>query len=127
MSLITNPVISDFLLEPECIHMQKILIGVLLVYALITGPAFGAGNVAAGKAKAKTCAVCHGKRGISKKDLFPNLAGQKARYLFNQMKLYKIGKRWNPIMNKAVKLLSEKDLRDLAAYYSGLGSAQEAQ
>ncbi|WP_336884824.1 c-type cytochrome, partial [Reinekea blandensis] len=37
-----------------------------------------AADIEAGKAKAATCAACHGQNGISMVPMYPNLAGQKA-------------------------------------------------
>ena len=47
-----------------------------------------AGDVAAGKAKAATCAGCHGANGISNVPMYPNLAGQKAAYTAKQLKAF---------------------------------------
>ena len=43
-----------------------------------------AGDVAAGKAKSASCAGCHGANGISSVPMYPNLAGQKAAYSFQE-------------------------------------------
>lgn len=101
--------------------MKKILFCAILAAALGAGPAFAGGDAEAGKAKAKLCAACHGKEGISPRDMFPNLAGQKAKYLFGQMKAFKKGKRKSPMMMAPMKRLSDDDMHNLAAYYSGLG------
>jgi len=98
--------------------MKKILMGAILASALISGPALAGGDAAAGKAKSKSCGACHGKEGISKKGMFPNLAGQKEKYLANSMKAFKKGKRKSPMMNSPMKKLSNTDINNLAAYYS---------
>ena len=48
-----------------------------------------AGDAAAGKTKAASCAACHGANGISAVPTYPNLAGQKEAYLVKQMKAFK--------------------------------------
>ena len=59
-----------------------------------------AADIEAGKAKVHTvCAACHGASGVSVGDTIPNLAGQRAVYLENQLKLLKDGSRKNAIMN----------------------------
>ena len=79
-----------------------------------------AGDPAAGKAKAATCAACHGADGISIAPNYPNLACQKDQYLLLQLQAYKSGVRNNPLMTPMVAALSDADLENLAAYYSTL-------
>jgi cytochrome c553 len=76
------------------------------------------GDATAGKKKSAPCAACHGVEGVSASPDFPNLAGQHADYLETALKHYKNGKRKNPIMSEQVKGLSQKDMMDLAAYFS---------
>ena len=93
---------------------------VALLGLMIAGNTFAAGDAAAGKAKAAVCAGCHGMDGYSSNDLWPNLAGQKATYLANQIKAFRDGKRIDPTMAPMVASLTDQDADDLAAYYSGL-------
>ncbi|MCB1735836.1 MAG: cytochrome c [Gammaproteobacteria bacterium] len=79
-----------------------------------------AGDAAAGKAKAATCAGCHGAAGVSNNPMWPNLAGQKAGYLVKQMKAFKDGSRKDPMMSPMAAPLSDADMDNLAAFYSGL-------
>ncbi len=79
-----------------------------------------AGDAAAGKAKAMVCAACHGADGTSATDMWPNLKGQKAGYLVKQLKAFKDGSRKDPTMAGMAAGLSDDDINNLAAYYSGL-------
>ncbi len=79
-----------------------------------------AGDPAAGKAKAMSCAGCHGANGISNNGMWPNLAGQKEAYLASQLQMFKDGRRNNAMMSAMSKGLSDADIANLAAYYSGL-------
>ena len=79
-----------------------------------------AGDAAAGKAKAATCAGCHGAAGISAVPTYPNLAGQKEAYMTKQMKAFKDGTRKDPTMNAMAKPLSDADMANISAYYAGL-------
>ncbi len=79
-----------------------------------------AGSATSGKAKAESCASCHGPSGISSNPAWPNLAGQKQVYLVNTLRAYKVGARRNPMMTELAKGLSGTDINDLAAYYSSL-------
>ena len=96
--------------------MKKILVASLLALSL---PAVAAsGDSEAGKKKSTPCAACHGANGISASPDFPNLAGQYDDYIVKALSHYKNGKRKNPIMQAQVANLSQKDMLDLAAYYS---------
>jgi cytochrome c553 len=79
-----------------------------------------AGDAALGKAKAATCAGCHGPAGISSNTMWPNLAGQKEGYLVKQMKAFRDGTRNDPLMAPMVKPLTDSDIDNLAAYFSSL-------
>ena len=79
-----------------------------------------AGDAAAGIAKAATCAACHGMDGISKMPIYPNLKGQKEAYMVKQLKAFRDGTRKDPTMNAMAKPLSDADIDNLAAFYTGL-------
>ena len=87
---------------------------------LLMGGAAVAGDIAAGKTKAASCAGCHGADGISANPLWPNLAGQKAPYLVKQLKAFRDGVRQDPMMSAMARPLSDADIENLAAYYSSL-------
>lgn len=86
--------------------------------ALLAGGSAYAGNIAAGKEKAKACAACHGADGNSASADFPKLAGQHADYLLKSLQGYKAGTRKNAIMAPMAANLSQRDMEDLAAYYA---------
>ncbi|WP_199609732.1 c-type cytochrome [Flocculibacter collagenilyticus] len=92
----------------------------LLASMLMVSASVSAGDAAAGKAKAATCAACHGAKGISAIPMYPNLAGQKEQYLVSQMKAFRDGQRNNPIMAPMAKTLSDADIDNLAAYFASL-------
>jgi len=99
--------------------MKKVS-ALLVAMLMAAGVAHAGGDAAAGKAKAATCAGCHGATGISNNPLWPNLAGQKAAYIAKQLKAFKSGSRKDPMMDATSKGLSDADIDNLAAYYSGL-------
>lgn len=91
------------------------------------GAASAAPDLDAGKAQAQAvCAACHGPAGISVSDGIPNLAGQRAGYLENQLKALKEGTRKNGVMNAVAAQLSASDMGNLAAHFSSLPGAQGA-
>lgn len=79
-----------------------------------------AGDAKAGKAKSALCAACHGADGTSTNDIWPNLKGQKNGYLVKQIKAFRDGTRNDPMMAPMVKSLTDEDIDNLAAYFSGL-------
>jgi cytochrome c553 len=100
-------------------NMKKILLAAALL--ALSGASFAAsGDAEAGRKKSTPCAACHGPEGISVSAEFPNLAGQYPDYIEKALSHYKNGKRKNPIMTGQVANLSQRDILDLAAYFSGL-------
>ncbi|MDH5191665.1 MAG: cytochrome c [Gammaproteobacteria bacterium] len=79
-----------------------------------------AADAAAGKEKSAMCVGCHGPAGVSMNPEWPNLAGQKDKYVINQLKAFRGGERKNPLMTPIAAALSDQDIENLAAYYSGL-------
>ena len=72
------------------------------------------------KAKAQTCAACHGPDGNSTNPMYPRLAGQYHDYLARALHEYKSGERKNAIMAGFVATLSEAEIQGLADYYGSL-------
>ena len=81
---------------------------ILLLLAWISGAA--ANDVTD---KAATCAACHGADGNSINPEWPNLAGQHASYIAQQLKLFKEGTRQNASMAPMVANLSSEDMQAL--------------
>ena len=69
---------------------------------------------------AQACFGCHGENGVSTIPSYPNLAGQKQKYIENQLFAYREGKRTNEIMSPMAKSLSDKDILSLSEYFSNL-------
>jgi cytochrome c553 len=100
--------------------MNKLISIVVAGILLGTSGSALAGDAAAGKAKAATCAGCHGPEGVSSNPMWPNLASQKEGYLVKQMKAFRDGARSDPMMSPMAKPLTDADIDNLAAYYSSL-------
>jgi predicted CXXCH cytochrome family protein len=77
------------------------------------------GDVAEGQLLAQHCARCHGDTGVSPIASWPLLAGQAPGYLVNVLKAYRAGLRKDPLMARAAGSLSDADITNLAAFYSG--------
>jgi cytochrome c553 len=105
--------------------MKKSWIGCLTLIAV--APGTWAADAAAGKARVEAvCSACHGLNGVSVSDAIPNLAGQKAAYIENQLKALKDGSRKNPVMSAIAAQLSSDDIGNVAAYFSSLPGASSA-
>ena len=96
-----------------------------LVLALALCAALGctsttlAGDDAGKKQANETCAACHGPEGnkpITPET--PRLAGQQYEYLVQALTGYRKGTRENAVMTAMAKPLTEKQVRDLAWYFS---------
>jgi len=78
-------------------------------------PAFG--DPAAGEPLSAVCGGCHGSHGVSIDNATPILAGQDAQYLVQAIKAYRTT-RQRETMRAYVRGLSEKDIENIAAFYS---------
>ncbi|CAN1503555.1 COG2863 Cytochrome c553 [Methylophilaceae bacterium] len=64
------------------------------------------------------CAACHNADGNSVITLNPKLAGQHPEYLVKQLTEFKSGKRANAVMSGMAAMLSDEDMKGVAAYFS---------
>lgn len=94
--------------------------GTIVVSSLSAASDVQAAEAAAGKIKAQMCAVCHGLDGLGKNPDVPNLAGESPIYVTKQLKAFRSGERKHEQMSIIAAGLSDEDIADLAAWYSGL-------
>ena len=93
----------------------------VVAVALLAPCAGRADDPAAGKAKAsRVCAACHGLNVIASLPEAPNLAGQSPFYLQAQLKAFRSGDRKQEQMSIIAQDLSDKDIENLAAWYSSI-------
>ena len=89
------------------------------------------GDAKAGEAKNAMCIGCHGIKGYqaSFPEVYkvPMISGQSAKYIATALNAYKKGERKHPSMRGIAETLSDQDMADLAAYYSGHGVAAGAE
>jgi cytochrome c553 len=105
----------------------------LPLFALVAPLAFAQADIEAGKVKVgQVCAACHGANGVSVSDAIPNLAGQKALYIENQLKAFKDGVRKAPspahptaTMAAIATQLSAADITNVAAVFASLPGASQ--
>ncbi|WP_213957020.1 MULTISPECIES: c-type cytochrome [unclassified Variovorax] len=67
------------------------------------------------------CIACHGREGATTgAGYFPRLSGKPAGYLYNQLRSFRDGRRFNSDMVWMVRHLSDDYLREMAEYFAGL-------
>jgi cytochrome c553 len=111
-------------------YLTKTTIFSVLLLAASPAPAqqaAPAGDPAEAHKKIAMCEGCHGIPGYrtAYPEVYrvPMLGGQSAVYIANALHAYKAGQRKHPSMRGIAASLSDKDIADLAAYYSaGLGA-----
>lgn len=108
--------------------IYKSLITVTALFSMIafSAASVAAGDATAGKAKSATCAGCHGADGNSANPSWPKIAGQGAAYIEKQLADFKSKKRTDPMMDYQASVLSQADMSNLAAFFSGQTGSQGA-
>jgi cytochrome c553 len=100
--------------------MHRLFLAAVIVGSLgLAGTAQAAGDAAAGKADATSCAMCHGPDGQGTK-IAPKLAGTDPAKFVQALDDFKSGKRDNAMMKAQAAKLSPAQAADLAAYYASL-------
>lgn len=80
------------------------------------------GDPVAGKTKAIPCMGCHGVPGyfnVYPSYHVPRVGGQHAKYIVAALKAYKNGDRPHKTMHAQAVTLSDQDMADIAAFFSG--------
>lgn len=99
----------------------KLIFAVFFVLIVSAGAVQAGGDVARGQELAVDCEDCHGADGMGD-DESPKIAGLEVDYHIEQLKAFKSGERTDEdeMMLMYTEDLSDQDMADLAAYYSGL-------
>jgi len=83
------------------------------------------GDAKAGQNINAMCIGCHGIKGYqaSFPEVYkvPMISGQNAKYIVSALNAYKKGERKHPSMRGIAETLTDQNMADLAAYYSGHG------
>lgn len=94
---------------------------------LVAGPSWAAESqtaqtkpdLAKGQAKAaQICFTCHAADGSRGQPVYPIIQGQHMDYLVKQLHEFKEGKRKDDVMGPQAKLLTDAEIRDVAAFYA---------
>jgi cytochrome c553 len=78
--------------------------------------ALAQGSAEAGATKAAACQACHGPSNANPQ--WPNISGQSERYLVEQLKAFRDGKRTDPVMAPMAAGLSDQDIADISAHFA---------
>jgi len=88
---------------------------------LLAGAPASAYDAGAGRQKAmEVCVACHGKDGISEQPVIPSIGGQWNDYVVLALYQFRAKHRPSEVMEPLAETLTDDDLGNLAAYYSGL-------
>lgn len=111
------PAIPSFPFRATLTRLTFLLVA--LGWGAAATPAW-AQDAAAGKERSSACVECHGVDGVSPNREWPNLAGQKYEYMVKHLRKFRDGIRTDPLMEPVARTLTDKDINDLAAYYSAI-------
>jgi len=93
----------------------------LISMILLSASTAQAASIYAGQSKAAAvCSQCHGVRSTSSDAPFPPLAGRDEEYLKMALKQYRDKTRISDVMNNIAGSLSDRDINNIANYYSRL-------
>ncbi len=100
--------------------MNRILVIAMIVGALgLAGAAQAAGDPAAGKAEAASCAMCNGQKGQGT-NVAPRLAGLAPAVFVQALENFESGKTVNAMMKAQADKLNPEQMANLGAYYASL-------
>lgn len=75
----------------------------------------------AGRDLAQTqCALCHGELGLATAPDAPNLAGENAAYIVEQLRAFRSGSRQHHQMSIIASGLTDANIADLAAWFDAI-------
>jgi len=77
------------------------------------------GDRAAGRQAAGQCRTCHGLDGYAQIPIAPHIGGEPESYIRAQLTAFRDGTREHEMMTIAARTLSDQQIADLAAWYSG--------
>lgn len=107
-------------------HLASLVLSVMLGFSVSAAVSAESTSVTPPAAEKKTaeqivnsvCIACHAADGNSVISLNPKLASQHPEYLEKQLIEFKSGKRANAVMTGMASMLSDEDVKNVAAYFS---------
>ena len=89
-----------------------------------TAPSAHAADLEAGEQASALCIACHAADGTTLLPEYPSLAGQGAKYLYDQMIQIRAGERDIPLMAGQLDAMSDETIANIAAWYASLTPRQ---
>ncbi|MBS0125489.1 c-type cytochrome [Thetidibacter halocola] len=77
------------------------------------------GDRAAGRKLSGQCRTCHGADGFAQIPIAPHIGGEPASYIRAQLTAFRDGTREHEMMSIVARALTDQQIADLAAWYSG--------
>jgi len=77
------------------------------------------GDREAGRTLAGQCRTCHGLDGFARIPIAPHIGGEPAAYVAAQLTAFREGTREHEMMSIVAQSLTDQNIADLAAWYSG--------
>lgn len=101
--------------------MKTIVFAIAMSVTFFVTSNVQAASIYAGKSKvAAVCSQCHGMKKSIEESPFPTLIGRDQKYLEMALKQYRNKTRVSDIMNNMAGSLTDRDINNIAAYYSRL-------
>lgn len=100
---------------------MRLLSLIALGGVVLAGSSFAevTGDRAAGRQLAGQCRVCHGLDGYAQIPIAPHIGGEPEGYIAAQLRAFRDGAREHEMMTIVARSLSDQQIADLAAWYSG--------
>lgn len=105
------------------LHLSARLAAALLTLSPLAASA--AGDAAEGRKVSRMCSACHGKDGVAVRPHTPNIAGQDADYLVEQLKHFRSGERKHEEMNVVARPLTDVQIANVAAWFATQATAAD--
>lgn len=112
--------------------MLKRILAVALAAALSQGALAqddNEGDPQRGRVIAYTCFGCHGipdYKNVYPTYSVPKIGGQTYSYIVSALEAYRAGERKHPTMQAQANTLTDRDIRDIAAYLVSLGEGDDS-
>ncbi len=100
---------------------MRLAIPTILGGLLLAGdaPAQAVGDRNAGRQLAGQCRTCHGLDGYAQIPIAPHIGGEPGSYIRAQLAAFRDGNREHEMMSIVARSLTDQQIADLAAWYSG--------
>jgi len=102
--------------------MREFRRGAVITFAaalpVLALPVANGAEAESGRETAQTCIACHGPGGNSGNPVVPSLAGQPRQFIETQLVMFREGNRKDAQMSPIAANLSNKEVNELAAFFS---------